>query len=252
MHEKVVCFVVCSEFLLNLYQKEGRMPSIHDTATLRQWVKELSKETGIAIKATQTVMTRIWRRVSKMPSERNKLRAGGRQIREYMEREWSLHLEDGEVQSNAEIELEEKVYELDKENKKLQKEVKKAKCKEQKAQDKIVRMSEQILKAKKMGYTPTRGHSRVKSPSKCSKRHQRNLKRKREERCAEALAWLEHDGYLPSKLVLSNTKTGETEIVTLHECEPLQPDESTEDEVDIINMILYLKDRYNISGVCTT
>ena len=95
-------------------------------------------ETGVAMKATQTVMTRIWRRVSKMPSERNKLRAGGRQVREYMEREWSLPLEDGEVQSNAEIELEEMVYELDKENRKLQKEVKKAKCKEQKAQDKIV------------------------------------------------------------------------------------------------------------------
>ena len=63
-----------------------------------------------------------------MPSEHNKLRIGGRQIREYMEREWSLHLEDGEVQSNAEIELEGKVHELEKENKKLQKEVKKAKC----------------------------------------------------------------------------------------------------------------------------
>jgi hypothetical protein len=187
-----------------------------------------------------------------MPSERNKLRAGGRQTREYMEREWSLHLEDGEVQSNAEIDLEEKVYELDKENKKLQKEVKEAKCKEQKAQDKIARMSEQILKAQGMGYTPTRGHSRVKSPSKCSKRHQRKLKRKREERCAEALAWLEHDGYLPSKLILSNIKTGETETVTLHECEPLQADESTEEEVNIINMILYLKDRYNISGVFST
>ena len=76
------------------------------------------------------------------------------------------------------------------------------------------------------------------------------LKEEREERCAEALAWLEHDGYLPSKLVLSNTKTRETETVTLHECETLQPDESTEDEVNIINMILYLKDRYNISSVC--
>ena len=188
--------------------------------------------------------------MSKMPSERNKLRAGGRQVREYMEREWSLHLEGGEVQSNAEIELEE-VYKLDKENKELQK-VKKAKCKEQKAQDKIVRMSEQILKAKNMGYTPTWGHSRVKSPSKCSKRHQRNLKTKREERCVEALVWLQHDGYLPSKLVLLNTKTGETETVTLHECEPFQPDKSTEDEVDIINMILYLKERYNMSGVFTT
>ena len=97
------------------------MPSIYDTSILHRWIKELSRDTGVAIKATQTVMTRIWRRVSKMPSECNKLRAGGRQITEYMEQEWSLHLEDGEVQSNADIELEGKVHELDKE--KLQKEV---------------------------------------------------------------------------------------------------------------------------------
>ena len=147
---------VCSEVLLDLYQREGRVPSVHDTATLRGWVKELSKETGVAIKATHAIMTRIWRRVSKMPSERKKLRAGGRQISEYMEREWTLHLEEGEVISKAETELEEKVCELDKENKKLKKEVKKAKCREQKAQDKVVRMSEQILEGKKDGvYTNT-------------------------------------------------------------------------------------------------
>ena len=69
------------------------MPSIYDTSILHRWIKELSRDTGVAIKATQTVMTRIWRRVSKMPSERNKLRAGGWQIREYMEREWTWKME---------------------------------------------------------------------------------------------------------------------------------------------------------------
>ena len=54
-----------------------------------------------------------------MLSERNKLRAGDQQISEYMEWEWSLHLEDGEIESNAEIELEENMHKLDKENQKF-------------------------------------------------------------------------------------------------------------------------------------
>ena len=52
-----------------------------------------------------------------MPAERKKLRAGGRQIREYMEREWILKLADEEVKSKGEVELEEKLREVNKENK---------------------------------------------------------------------------------------------------------------------------------------
>lgn len=125
-------------------------------------------------------MTRLWRRVSKIPSEYKKLRSGGRQLQEYLEKEWLFRLDDGEVQTRQEVELEKKVTELNKENQVLQKEAEKARSREEKAQERAARLSDQLLKAKEQGYTPTRGRTRIKSPSKCSKRHLRNLKRKRE------------------------------------------------------------------------
>ena len=53
--------------------------------------------------------------------------------------------------------------------------------------------------------------------------------------------------------MLKNTKTGETETVVFQESDLLGPDESTipENDIDILNMLLYLKDRYNISGTDT-
>ena len=43
-----------SAVLMSLYTKEGRMPSVHETSVLRNWVKELTIETGVSIKATQS------------------------------------------------------------------------------------------------------------------------------------------------------------------------------------------------------
>ena len=129
----------------------------------------------------------------------------------------------------------------------LQKEAEKAKSREEKAQDKVVRLSEQILKAKEKGYTPTRGRTRIKSPSKCSKRHLRNLKRKREHKCTESLAWLESDGYQPSKIVLKNVKTGATEEI-IFQSDSTDQHSDQESDVDLLNMVVYLNDRYNMSG----
>ena len=105
----------------------------------------------------------------------------------------------------------------------------------------------QVRAAKCAGFIPRRSRSRVKSPSKCTKRQQRNIKRKRESSCRDSLQWLEKDGYARTKLVLTNSKTGETEEIVLE-----QEKDATEDEqvnVDRLNMILYLKDRHNISGI---
>lgn len=59
------------------------------------------------------------------------------------------------------------------------------------------------------------------------------------------MQWLEKDGYTPAKLVLKNNTTGEEEEVILSEQETSVADE----DVDRLNMILYLKDKHNISGI---
>ena len=87
----------------------------------------------------------------------------------------------------------------------------------------------------------------MKSPSKCTKRQQRNIKRKRESSCKDSLQWLEKEGYVPTKLLLTNSKTGEMEEIVLEHEEATMEDEQA--DVDRLNMTLYLKDRHNISGI---
>ena len=75
-----------------------------------------------------------------MPSQYKKLRSGGRQLQNYLDKEWIFSLDDGEVKTRQEVE---QVAELNKENQVLQKEAEKAKNREEKTQDKAARLSEQ-------------------------------------------------------------------------------------------------------------
>ena len=85
---------------------------------------------------------------------------------------------------------------------------------------KVLKLSNAVKKCKEAGYNRIRGWAVHKPPFQCTKRHRRNLKRKRKESCSESLAWLEQEGYSASKVEIVNRKTGETEIVTLIDCDP--------------------------------
>ena len=133
----------------------------------------------------------------------------------------------------------------------MQKENSELKKSEQKLKQQVSNLSNQVRKAVASGYQPfQRGRGPNKSPSKCTSRHQRNLKRKREEDCGNSLGWLEAEGYTATKLEMRCNKTGKTETFTLDTSDLLGPDESgiTNDQVDTLNMMLYIKDRYNVSG----
>ena len=49
-------------------------------------------------------------------------------------------------------------------------------------------------------------------------------------------------GYVPAKLVMTNRRTGEVQEAMLGE-------ETTVEDVDQLNMVLYLKNKLNISGI---
>ena len=110
------------------------------------------------------------------------------------------------------------------------------------------RLSDQLRKSKAAGYHPTRGRSSVKSSADCTKRHQRNLKRKRSESCSDSLSWLEGDGYTATHVVVQNTTSGAVETIVLDHAEVEDPQSVLNDE-DLLNMVLYIKDRYNMSGM---
>ncbi len=87
----------------------------------------------------------------------------------------------------------------------------------------------------------TRGRSRTKS-------HQRRLKRQQSESCKTTLSWLELEGYTPLKVEVLNQATGCAETLTLGP-NIVGPEESvSQDELDIISMMLLAKDWYNVSS----
>ena len=62
---------------------------------------------------------------------------------------------------------------------------------------------------------------------------------------------MEQDGYIPLRLEVLNKRTGNVEMVVLEDSQNvLGPDatSATETDIDMINMLLYVKDRYNVSG----
>ena len=84
-----------------------------------------------------------------------------------------------------------------------------------------------------------------------SERHLRRLKCQRADTCCASLDWLEKEGYAPLKLEVLNTKTGNVEAIVLNKqhCEEIfGQSEITDDELDMINMLLFVKDKYDVSG----
>lgn len=81
--------------------------------------------------------------------------------------------------------------------------------------------------------------------------HCRRLKRARTTACELSLAWLEKEGYKLAKVEAVNSETGKVQVV----CQPsrelmkaLDQEPLWEADADTLRMILYVKDRFNISG----
>ena len=117
-------------------------------------------------------------------------------------------------------------------------------------QETVERISDKLKQASP-GITPRRGRDCTRSLEDFSDRHQRRLKHHRTHACNDSLEWLKLEGYTPTKLEVMNNKTGMTETLTLNREEAVNMlgadvDSLTEDERDVISMMLYLKDRYTV------
>ena len=98
-----------------------------------------------------------------------------------------------------------------------------------------------------------RGRANAKSFEDLSDRQQRRLKRQRTGNCCDSLGWLELEGYTPIKLEVRNNRTGMTETLALDRETALNlfghgANSLTDDQKDTISMMLYVKDRYNVSN----
>lgn len=94
-----------------------------------------------------------------------------------------------------------------------------------------------------------RGKRGQSSSGECSDRHMRQVKRQRLDSCCASLGWLEAEGYTSLKIELKNKRTGKIETVSFNG-DVLGEDVGTmsQNDLDMLNMMLFVKDKFNISG----
>ena len=84
-----------------------------------------------------------------------------------------------------------------------------------------------------------------------SDRQQRRCKQQRVQQCEDALGFLQKEGIVPTKIEFLDMGSGRTETIELNadEVEAMfGPDPMmTQDDEDQINMMLFVKDRYDLS-----
>lgn len=78
------------------------------------------------------------------------------------------------------------------------------------------------------------------------------MKKRRIDECTAALTWLEEEGLTPVKVVVMNSETRELEQITLRKdlerALNARGEHISRDEADMISMMLYVKDKYHVSG----
>ena len=94
--------------------------------------------------------------------------------------------------------------------------------------------------------------SRKRTAKHYSKRHERRLKKQRVTDCTNALNWLENEGFTPISLTVMNHSTKSSEIFRLrHNMDSLfdlDGESFDRNDEERVLMMLYIKDKHNVSG----
>ena len=242
-------FYICNrQFFYDLYKCDG-LPSVHDVTKLRKWIELISKEVGMELNPTITLMKKVYRITNEIVNRVRKLRKqGGRQMKLYLLRDWQIQLSPSDVKNPRQIALESKLKKTTKEKSALEKKNKTLLKQQTKLKHQVTHLAAQVQKAKSRGFKSTRGRS--KNKTQYSQRWLREIKKQQHTKCSSSLAWLENEGYTALKVTVKNNATDDVEIININSNTLFGPQGSsaTEDEVDLLNMILYIKDKYNVSG----
>ena len=112
----------------------------------------------------------------------------------------------------------------------------------------VVKTSSRVLK--EIQETPSR--TRKRTSKHYSKRQEYRIKKQRIEGCAATLAWLEDEGVSPVSVTVVDNETMELQTLTLNRdlerALNLDSEQLSEEDTNLISMMLYVKDRYNVSG----
>ncbi len=122
-------------------------------------------------------MTKVYKRTSLVVTTVKRLRHGC-QRKAFLDKEWPIKISPEEVKSKQEVALQAKLETASIKKDELVKENAALKKMSETLKGQVTYLANQVQKAQSSGFQPSQGRSRVKSPSQCTKCHQRGLKRK--------------------------------------------------------------------------
>ena len=212
---------------------------------VENWIKVLSNHLKSTVNYSERLHKILVNRANFVRLKFKKLKHG-RQQSVFLGKQWKLQLLPSELS----------VVTVTEENKELKRQVSTTMKRVIELNSQVAMLSDELKKRsapegedKRFNHKQRRDVDRE---TLYSERHQRLLKSRRTRACEVSLAWLQNEGFTPTKLDVVQNRTGVTETVRFShlECQGLleSPDQPTQDEVHTINMMLYVKDRYCVSG----
>ena len=199
---------------------------------MRKWIDRLNEVLRCSLKYSQKLASTL---VNRAVHVKRKIKnAGGRQRETFLSKNWTLVVPvDGiALSSSADLPTED-VTNLSQQLKTLESQL---------------QASQHVLQETQRK-TPIR---RKRTAKHYSQRHERRLKKQCVEECAAALSWIENDGLVPVSVTVLNMETNEIEKLSIRKdlevALNLSGEQIGEQEADLVSMMLYVKDRYNISG----
>lgn len=219
-------FYECSKLLYDLTHKDSTSPS---ESVVKHWIGKINESVHAGLLHTERLAGVLINRANFI-RRKSKTLGGGRTRQVFLDQKWELTVHQDELSQAA-----------SKENSTLKEQVQTLET-HLEATTRILRNIQPTASSS--------GHKRT--PKRYSKRQERRIKKRRVEECAAALSWLEEGGLTPVKITVLNSETQRLESIALKEdiekALGVQGENLTHKDQDIVSMMLYVKDRYNISG----
>jgi hypothetical protein len=120
-------------------------------------------------------------------------------------------------------------------------------------QERVKSLEDQVLASSRLLQNMQQNTPVTKRSAKhYSKRHERRVKKQRVSESAASLTWLQEEGMTPVQVVVVNSETSKVQCITLRKDLEQALNSSGEqirdEDADMISMMLYVEDKYNISG----
>ena len=218
-----------SDFIWKMTRDAGEDPPLE---IVQGWIRHISDTIGVVIQCTDCIRRLLVQR-AKYLRYRFRQKAGGRQCQKLATEEWVFRVPRIAIEVPVSIQTE---------NDSLKHLVQVQKGKLDAASCLIRRLQD--------GTDHVRGRKR--SAKHYSKRHEQRLKKARAGACEASLAWLEDQGLTPVEVVVHSAETGAVQHIGINQdiVNALGVSEGAidEDDLDRVNMMLSVKDRFNVSG----